>query len=52
MIGITICGKCGTRTKMIKTEPDPQQGWYGYTICPKCEHRENWFSQFSFPGAS
>ena len=46
-IGITICSKCGTRTKMIRTEPfDPSAWgigvWVGYAICPKCGHKENW----------
>ena len=44
-IGITICSKCGTRTKMKYTEPfDPSNIDYleGHTICPKCGHKENW----------
>ena len=43
-IGITICSKCGTRTKMKKTESSKDSQWYGYTICPKCGHKENWLS--------
>jgi len=47
-IGITICSKCGTRTKMKSTEHvkrvkleglDIQKG---YAICPKCGHKEGW----------
>jgi hypothetical protein len=46
-IGITVCSKCGTRTKMIRTEPFSPEfwgsgNWVGYAICPKCGHKENW----------
>ena len=53
-IGITICGKCGTRTKMRYTESTPgitTDVWNGYTICPKCGNRENWLSGTVSPGA-
>jgi len=41
MIGITICGRCGTKTKTEKTEISGV-GKVGYTTCPKCGHREKW----------
>jgi len=45
--GITLCSKCGTRTKMKRTkqidrvslETDVSEG---YTICPKCGSKEKW----------
>jgi len=46
MIGITICSKCGTRTKMKPTEISPMSTtdayWEGYAICPKCGSKERW----------
>jgi len=48
LIGITICSKCGTRTKMKRTERfrrDHLAGtdkWIGYAICPKCGSKEGW----------
>ena len=46
MIGITICSKCGTRTKFKPTEISPMSTtdtyWEGYTICSKCGHKERW----------
>ena len=53
-IGITLCGKCGTRTKMKNTESIPSKTrdeWIGYTICPKCGHKEKWLSGFDDSGA-
>lgn len=47
MIGITLCGKCGTRTKLqYKESIEGKIGdeWIGYTICPKCGHKEKWLS--------
>jgi len=41
-IGITICSKCGTRTKMIKTHLDPDFPSAGYATCPKCGRKEKW----------
>jgi hypothetical protein len=44
-IGITICGKCGTRTKMKYAESIPDEmgnEWIGYAICPKCGNKEKW----------
>ncbi len=46
-IGITICGKCGTRTKMKYTESIPSKirdEWIGYATCPKCGNKEKWKS--------
>jgi hypothetical protein len=43
-IGITICSKCGTQTKMKRTESGLDSRWYGFAICPKCGHKENWLS--------
>jgi len=42
--GITICSKCGKRTKMKHTDTlDGDYGvWKGYTICPKCGYKEKW----------
>jgi len=48
-IGITICGKCGTRTKMKHTESIPGKmgnEWIGYAICPKCGNKEKWKSGY------
>jgi len=46
VIGITICKKCGTRTKMKYTESLDKIGdeWFGYTVCPKCGNKEKWLS--------
>jgi hypothetical protein len=45
MIGVTICKKCGTRTKYKKIEKlDSGDVTLGYTVCPKCGNRENWTS--------
>ena len=41
-IGITICGRCGTRTKMIPTDEGLDEGWDGYATCPKCGQKEKW----------
>jgi len=44
--GITICSKCGARTKMKETESIPSKTadeWIGYTVCPKCGNKEKWF---------
>ena len=41
-IGITICSKCGTRTKMIKTHLDSDFPSAGYATCPKCGRKEKW----------
>ena len=44
-IGITICGKCGTRTKMKYSESIPDEmgkEWIGCAICPKCGNKEKW----------
>ena len=46
-IGITMCGKCGTRTKMKSMESIPSKTrdeWIGYTTCPKCGNKEKWLS--------
>ena len=46
-MGITICGKCGTRTKMKHTESIPDKigkEWIGHAICPKCGNKEKWLS--------
>ena len=43
-MGLTICGKCGTGTKMKYTESvssKTRDAWMGYTICPKCGNKEN-----------
>jgi len=47
LVGITVCKKCGTRTKMKQTESIPGEmgnKWMGYTICPKCGNKEKWLS--------
>ena len=47
LIGITICKKCGTRTKTKQTESiqgEMGNKWMGYTICPKCGNKEKWLS--------
>ena len=45
LIGVTICKKCGTRTKYKKMEKlDSRDFTLGYTICPKCGNHENWTS--------
>jgi len=41
-IGITICGKCGTRTKIGKTEEISGVGRFGFSKCPKCGREEKW----------
>ena len=41
-IGMTVCSKCGTRTKMEKTEEISGVGNIGYTECPKCGHKQKW----------
>ncbi len=42
LIGITLCNKCGTRTKIEKTKEISGIGEIGYTVCPKCGHKEKW----------
>jgi len=44
--GITICSKCGTRTKMKVTKKSilRSDAWEGYTICSKCGYKEGWTS--------
>ena len=45
--GITICSKCGARTKMKSMESIPSKTtdeWIGYTTCPKCGNKEKWLS--------
>ena len=47
LIGITICKKCGTKTKLKYTESIPDRmgnEWIGYAICPKCGNKEKWLS--------
>ena len=46
LIGITICSKCGTRTKMKTTESLNYgvDGREGYATCPKCGHKDKWMS--------
>jgi len=46
-IGITICSKCGTRTKLKDTELFDRsrlgnENWIGYAICPKCGQKDKW----------
>ena len=41
-IGITICGKCGAKTKIEKTEEISGVGKLGFAVCPKCGHKEKW----------
>jgi uncharacterized protein (UPF0212 family) len=46
-MGITICCKCGTRTKIKYIESilsKTRNEWIGYTVCPKCENKEKWLS--------
>ena len=40
-IGITICSRCGTRTK-IEKEVISEVGKFGYAKCPKCGREEKW----------
>jgi len=45
--GITLCCKCGTRTKMKHTKQIHRDSFEiaiseGYTICPKCGSKEKW----------
>jgi len=48
--GITICNKCGTRTKIKPTKNvkrfniDGVSTSEGYSICPKCGQKERWMS--------
>ena len=45
VIGITICKKCGARTKYKKTDEMGAEGYtLGYTICPKCGNMQVWTS--------
>ena len=47
LFGITICKKCGARTKMKHTGPILDKlgdEWAGYAICPKCGTKERWLS--------
>lgn len=47
-VSITICSKCGTRTKMKYAESVPSKTndmGFGYTICPKCGNKEEWLGR-------
>ncbi len=41
-IGITLCSKCLTWTKIIKTDQIKDDIWKGYAICPKCGQKDKW----------
>ena len=41
-IGITLCSKCLTWTKIIKTNQIKDDIWKGYAICPKCGQKDKW----------
>jgi len=46
-MGITICRKCGTRTKMNYAESGSSKTrdeLIRYTICPKCGNKKKWLS--------
>ena len=49
-MGITICSKCGTRTKMKyagSASSKTRNDWIGYTICPNCGNKEKWLSGYA-----
>jgi len=49
-MGITICSKCGTRTKMKyagSVSSKTRNDWIGYTICPNCGNKEKWLSGYA-----
>ena len=41
-LGVTLCSKCLTWTKMIKTKQIKDHIWNGHTICPKCGQKDGW----------
>ena len=41
-IGITLCSKCLSWTKIIKTDHIKDHIWVGYAICPNCGQKDKW----------